>query len=112
MPAMANWLSEFKRRNGFQVGVAYFVVARVLIQIAETDAPQLNLPEWAPRLIALIVLLRVAGFDNTPEYNQRRVNPRCGNKYKECRLRSYCGGLAGSTVVPVVLPGQPLTLGQ
>ncbi len=53
----ANWLSEFKRRNVFKVGVAYLIVAWVLIQIAETVAPQLNLPEWAPRLITLIVLL-------------------------------------------------------
>ena len=74
MPAMASWRSEFRRRKVFKVGVAYLVVAWVLIQIADTVAPQLNLPEWAPRLITLIVLLGYPIalvlawiFDLTPE---------------------------------------------
>ena len=45
MPAMASWRSEFRSRKVFKVGVAYLVVAWVLIQIADTVAPQLNLPE-------------------------------------------------------------------
>ena len=39
------------------MGAAYLVVAWLVIQVASTVAPQLNLPEWAPRLITLVVLL-------------------------------------------------------
>jgi TolB-like protein/Flp pilus assembly protein TadD len=48
---------ELKSRNVFKVGVAYIVVAWIIIQIADVLAPQLNLPEWTPRMISFIVLL-------------------------------------------------------
>jgi TolB-like protein len=69
-----NLFTELKRRKVFKVAVAYGVVAWLVIQVASTIAPQLNLPEWAPRFITLVVLL---GFpialvlawmlDKTPE---------------------------------------------
>lgn len=49
--------SEFRRRNVFKIKVAYLVVAWIVIQVADILAPQLNLPEWAPRLVTFIVLL-------------------------------------------------------
>jgi TolB-like protein/Tfp pilus assembly protein PilF len=48
---------ELKRRKVFRVGVAYLVVGWLLIQVASTVAPQLNLPEWAPRLITFVIML-------------------------------------------------------
>ncbi len=66
--------SELKRRNVFKVGGAYLVVAWLVIQVADTVAPQLGLPEWAPRFITLLVLLGFPLalvlawiFDITPE---------------------------------------------
>ena len=50
-------LAELKRRNVIKVGAGYLVVAWLLIQVSATVAPQLQLPEWAPRLITLILLL-------------------------------------------------------
>ena len=50
-------IEELQRRKVFKVAAAYLVVGWLLIQVASTVAPQLNLPEWAPRLITLIVLL-------------------------------------------------------
>ncbi len=50
-------LAELKRRKVFKVGGAYLVVAWLLIQVVATVAPQLNLPEWAPRLITFVILL-------------------------------------------------------
>jgi TolB-like protein/Tfp pilus assembly protein PilF len=41
----------------FKVGAAYLVVGWLLIQVSSTVAPQLNLPEWAPRLVTFIILL-------------------------------------------------------
>jgi TolB-like protein len=48
---------QLKRRNVFKVGIAYVVVAWIIIQLADVLAPQLNLPEWTPRMITLIVML-------------------------------------------------------
>ena len=50
-------LAELKRRNVFKVGAAYLVVGWVIIEVASTIAPQLNLPEWAPRLVTFLILL-------------------------------------------------------
>ena len=50
-------IAELKRRKVFKVGAAYLVVGWLLIQIAATVAPQLNLPEWAPRLITFVIVL-------------------------------------------------------
>ena len=50
-------LAELKRRNVIKVGAAYLVVAWLLIQVGATVAPQLNMPEWVPRLITLLALL-------------------------------------------------------
>ena len=50
-------IEELKRRKVFKVAAAYLVVGWLLIQVASTIAPQLNLPEWAPRLITLIILI-------------------------------------------------------
>jgi TolB-like protein len=67
-------IAELQRRKVFKVGAAYLVVGWLLIQVAATVAPQLNLPEWAPRLITFIVLLGFPVvlvmawvFDVTPE---------------------------------------------
>ncbi len=77
--------SELKRRSVFKVGVAYLVVAWVVIQVADTVAPQLGLPEWAPRFITLLVLLGFPLavvlawiFDITPEGIRADATP--GNK--------------------------------
>ena len=67
-------LAELKRRKVFKVGAAYLVVGWLLIQVAATVGPQLNLPEWAPRLITFVILLGFPialvmawVFDVTPE---------------------------------------------
>jgi len=49
--------AELQRRKVFKVGGAYLVVAWLLIQVAATVAPQLQLPEWAPRMITLALML-------------------------------------------------------
>ena len=50
-------IAELKRRKVLKVGGAYLVVAWLVIQVGATVAPQLGLPDWAPRLITLICLL-------------------------------------------------------
>jgi adenylate cyclase len=48
---------ELKRRNVFRVGAAYVVVGWLLIQASDVIAPQLHLPEWAPRLVTFLIIL-------------------------------------------------------
>lgn len=82
---MSLW-HELKRRNVLKVGAAYAVVAWLLVQVAATLSPQLGLPEWAPRLVTLLLMLGfpitllLAWFlDHTPE--GIRVEPAAtGNK--------------------------------
>lgn len=50
-------IAELKRRKVFKVAAAYAVVGWLVIEVAATIAPQLQLPEWAPRLITFLILL-------------------------------------------------------
>ena len=52
-------IAELKRRNVFRVGVAYAIVAWLLVEMASVVLPALHLPEWT---LTLLVFLVVAGF--------------------------------------------------
>jgi hypothetical protein len=54
-----NFFAELKRRNVYKIGVAYAVVSWLLIQIATQVFPFFEVPNWA---IRLVVLLLVLGF--------------------------------------------------
>ncbi len=71
---MSNLFGELKRRNVFKVAVAYVVVGWVVMQVADTITPYMNLPEWAGStvLFFLIVGFPIAlffswVFELTPE---------------------------------------------
>lgn len=71
---MGSLFEELKRRKVIRVAVIYAVVAWVLIQVADTIAPLMNLPESAPRLVLflLIILFPIAlflawAYEVTPE---------------------------------------------
>jgi TolB-like protein len=49
--------NELKRRNVFRVGIAYAVASWVLLQIVDVISPIFELPEWAPKLIFLILAI-------------------------------------------------------
>ncbi len=54
---MGNLFSELKRRNVVRVGIAYLVIGWVLIEVSDTIAPMMSLPEWAPSLILYVLIL-------------------------------------------------------
>ncbi len=54
---MSTFLTELKRRNVYRVAVAYGVVAWLLIQIATQVFPFFEIPNWAVRLVVLLLLL-------------------------------------------------------
>ncbi|MEP6937231.1 MAG: FlgO family outer membrane protein, partial [Chthoniobacterales bacterium] len=54
---MAPFFAELKRRNVYKVAVAYAVVAWLLIQIATQVFPFFAIPNWAVRLVVVLLLL-------------------------------------------------------
>ena len=71
---MSRIFHELKRRNVFRVGIAYIVVAWLIIQVIETVSDPLGLPEWSEAffIVALLAFLPVAllfswAFELTPD---------------------------------------------
>src|SRR5205809_579160 len=69
-----NFFAELKRRNVYKVAVAYAVVAWLLVQVATQVFPFFEIPNWAVRLIVLIIvigfpiaLVMAWAFELTPE---------------------------------------------
>src|SRR6266853_976751 len=69
-----NFFAELKRRNVYKVAVAYAVVGWLLVQVATQVFPFFDIPNWAVRLIVLLIVigfpiaLVVAwAFELTPE---------------------------------------------
>ena len=65
---------ELKRRNVFRVGIAYIVVAWLLIQVADVVINNIGAPDWVFRVILLVlgislpvVLIFAWAFEMTPE---------------------------------------------
>ena len=72
--AVMSFFDELKRRNVFRVGIAYAIATWVLLQITEVVTPILGLPDWAPKLIFVILavgfvpaLIFAWAFELTPE---------------------------------------------
>ena len=53
------FVAELKRRNVFRVGIAYAAVGWVIIEVTDTVAPALGLPEWT---LAFVIWFEIVGF--------------------------------------------------
>ena len=89
------FFTELKRRNVFKVGIAYAVTTWILMQLVDVVSEILVLPEWAPKLILLMLvvgfipaLILAWAFELTPEgiklekdvQRQASITPRTGRK--------------------------------
>jgi serine/threonine-protein kinase len=54
---LKNFFAELKRRNVYKVAVAYGVVAWLLMQIASQIFPFFEIPNWAVRLVVLLLII-------------------------------------------------------
>ena len=54
---LPNFFGELKRRNVYKVAAAYAVVSWLLIQIATQVFPFFEIPNWAVRLVVLLLML-------------------------------------------------------
>ncbi|MGH7939353.1 MAG: hypothetical protein ACRD5Z_22045, partial [Bryobacteraceae bacterium] len=90
-----NFFAELKRRNVHKVAVAYVVPAWLLIQVATQVFPFFEIPNWAVRLVVLVLILGFPialvlawAFEITPEGIKREedvkpnesITPRTGRK--------------------------------
>ena len=65
---------ELKRRNVFKVGIAYIIVAWLVLQVSDTLVPALHLPEWFHSGVAFVLIIGFPiamifawAFEMTPE---------------------------------------------
>ncbi len=84
-----SFFAELKRRNVYKVAVAYAVVSWLLIQIATQVFPFFGIPNWAVRLVVLLLILGFPAalilswaFEITPEGIKRAedVEPSQGRQ--------------------------------
>jgi TolB-like protein/Tfp pilus assembly protein PilF len=90
-----NFFGELKRRNVYKVAVAYAVAAWLLIQVATQVFPFFEIPNWAVRLVVLLLalgfpvaLILAWAFEITPEGIKREseieagqsITPKTGRK--------------------------------
>jgi TolB-like protein/Tfp pilus assembly protein PilF len=69
-----NFFGELKRRNVYKVAIAYAVIAWLLMQIATQVFPFLEIPNWAIRLVIMLIVIGFPialviawAFELTPE---------------------------------------------
>jgi TolB-like protein/Tfp pilus assembly protein PilF len=85
------FFGELKRRNVYKVAVAYAVVAWLLMQIASQIFPFFEIPNWAVRLVVLLLIIGFPvavilawAFELTPEGIKRAedIDRRAGHASK------------------------------
>src|SRR5205823_8697213 len=52
-----NFFAELKRRNVYKVAAAYAIVGWLLVQVATQVFPFFEIPNWAVRLIVLVIII-------------------------------------------------------
>ncbi len=69
-----SFIQELKRRNVFRVGIAYAVTTWILLQLTDVLSQMFTLPDWAPKLILLILIVGLIpalifawAFEMTPD---------------------------------------------
>jgi len=100
---MQGLIEELKRRHVIRVGIAYAIIAWVLVQVAVSVEAPLRLPEWTDTLVIVILaigfpvaLLLAWAFERTPD-GIRRTGPAQ-------RTVSGSADIAGDVVSIAVLP--------
>jgi len=82
---MNQYFDELKRRNVFRVGAAYAVVGWLVIEVVDTLAPRMAMPEWVPGFFIILVLVGFPvalvfswAFELTPEGLKRTIEVDAG----------------------------------
>lgn len=109
-----SFIQELKRRNVFRIGIAYAVVAWLLIQVVSEVAGPLHLPEWTESLVIVLLgvgfpvaLILAWAFELTPDGVKREQQPGVeGSQEKgQPNASAPTGRQAQSAVLVLVLLG-------
>jgi TolB-like protein len=109
-----NFFAELKRRNVYKVAIAYAVVAWLLMQIATQVFPFLEIPNWAIRLVIMLIvigfpiaLIIAWAFELTPEGLKRtEFADELPKKSAHSRAWIYVVVIAGAISVGVFFLGR------
>ena len=90
-----NFFAELKRRNVYKVAIAYAIVAWLLVQVATSTFPVLEIPNWAIKLVIALVVLGFPvamviawAFELTPE-GLKRTETANGEPAKPTRNKAW-----------------------
>ena len=100
---MSGFFEEVKRRKVYRVAVAYIIVAGGIIQLASAAFPAWELPNWALRLVIVLLLIgfpialilawafdvTAQGIEATPTalpvtHRRRNVLAACSHRHSAC----------------------------
>src|SRR3982075_565788 len=91
-----SFFAELKRRNVYKVAVAYAVVAWLVIQVATSTFPVLEIPNVATKLVIAVVLLGFPialiiawAFEMTPEGMKRTEDVSPDEKIPQWSARKF-----------------------
>jgi TolB-like protein/predicted negative regulator of RcsB-dependent stress response len=109
-----NFFAELKRRNVYKVAIAYAVVAWLLMQIATQVFPFLEIPNWAIRLVIMLIVIGFPialviawAFELTPEGLKRtEVADESPTKAPRNRAWIYVVVVAGAISVSLFFFGR------
>jgi TolB-like protein/Tfp pilus assembly protein PilF len=109
MSEKPSFFAELKRRNVYKVGVAYVVVGWLIAQIATQIFPFLEIPNWAIRLVILLIvigfpiaLIIAWAFELTPEGIKRTEDVDLAASARQPRKHAW---------IVVVFVGAALSVG-
>jgi len=102
-------ITELKRRNVFRVGVAYAIVAWLLIEVASVLLPTFDAPDWVMKAFCTLVILGFPltlviawAFELTPEGIQRSKDVESPESATRQTGRKLDFAIIGLLVVAVV----------
>src|SRR5437016_8359532 len=101
-----SFFGELKRRNVYKVAVAYAVVGWLLVQVATQVFPFFEIPNWAVRLVVLLLILGFPvalilswAFEITPEGIKRESEVA----HEQSTARHTGRRIVGLTIVVAVI---------
>jgi len=108
-----NFFAELRRRNVYKVAIAYGVVAWLLMQIASQIFPFFEIPNWAVRLVVLlliigfpIALILAWAFELTPEGIKRTEDTDAARQPSRGRAWIYILVIGAALSVGLFLLGR------
>jgi TolB-like protein/Tfp pilus assembly protein PilF len=109
---LKSFVGELKRRNVYKVAIAYAVIAWLLMQIASQIFPFFEIPNWAVRLVVLLLILGFPialvlawAFELTPEGIKRTDQIEPGQRSRN-RAWIYIVIVAGGISVSLFFVGR------